>query len=307
MADIDGRVVELAASQEGMIRREHLIALGATSKVIARMRRVGVLRQVTTDTFALGGVPLTAGRRERVALWQAGSLGALSHASAAARWTFPRVGPGATEVVVPHGTTVPRSTVGRVHVSRRLPATDIVVLDGWRVTSPERTVIDMAARLGPRHLEECLLDLRRRHLVDVDAFHRRLGGDLRRRVPGMSRVDRIVARLTARPPGESWLEDRFIEVLADAGRPLPETQVWIVIDGHRYRVDNLWTAERLVVELDGHEFHSTRPDRRADAERRARLTGARYDVVVFTYDDVVDRPEYVLGVVDHHLAVRRAA
>jgi hypothetical protein len=46
-----------------------------------------------------------------------------------------------------------------------------------------------------------------------------------------------------------------------------------------------------VVELDGHEFHSSREHRRRDAERAARLTGAGWQLVVFTYDDVVRRPE----------------
>lgn len=306
MPKIDGQVIGLATSQDGLVRRDQLAALNVTSPVLGRLVRCGTLQPVTPAVFCLRAT-LSLSQRQQVALWQAGSLAALSHASAATCWTFPRVRPGAVEVVVPHGTNVPRSTIGVVHRSRQLRPCDVADLDGRRVTTPERTIVDLAGRLGPRHLTECLVELRRRELVDVDGFYQRLGRGQHRRVAGRNRVEQIVAVLTARPPGESWLEDRFIEVLVDGGRPLPETQAWIVVDGHRYRVDNLWAQQLLVVELDGHEFHSTRPDRRADAERRARLTGIGYDVVVFTYEDVVDRPDYVLDVVDQHLALRRAA
>lgn len=307
MAYRDAQVIEIATAQGGLVRRDQLVALGATHKVVGRLRRSGVLRQVTADVFVLAGVAISPERREQVALWEAGDHAALSHASAAARWAFPRVGAGAVEVVIPHGVPRPRSTIGRVHVTRCLKPEDVVALHGVRVTSPSRTVIDLACRLGPRHLEECLQDLRRRHLIDLDEMHEKLAMNPRRRVSGVARVERIVAHLGARPAGDSWLEDRFVEVLAEGGRRLPETQVWIVVDGHRYRVDGLWMPERLVVELDGHEFHSAKAHRRADAERAARITGAGYGLVVFTYDDVVDRPGYVLEMADHHLAMRRAA
>jgi hypothetical protein len=77
--------------------------------------------------------------------------------------------------------------------------------------------------------------------VDVEELWSSLVGPERRRVPAVGRVAAVVGHLAARPAGESWLEDQFIDLLTAAGIPLPETQVWIVVDGHRYRVDTCWS------------------------------------------------------------------
>ena len=305
MASVDGMVVELAGRQGGLVRRSQLGRLGITAKVVRRLERDGIVHLVTVDVLAVGSGSLDFDQRYRAALWQAGDRAALSHAAAAVRWAFPQIAPGAVEVVVPHGSTVPRATIGRVHVSRNLAPHDVVRHEGLAMTSPRRTVLDLAPRLGPEHLTRILLDLRRRSLLDLESLATELGVASHPGVAGVVRLERLVDRLVAAPPGDSWLEDEFLDILVRSGRRLPETQVALVVDGHQYRVDNLWLPERFVVELDGHEFHSTRPDRRRDAERAARITGAGYGVVVFTYEDVVDRPGYVGGVVDHHLAIRR--
>ena len=73
------------------------------------------------------------------------------------------------------------------------------------------------------------------------------------------------------------------------------------------RVDRAWEGPRLVVELDGHATHATRRQRRADAERDARLALAGWRVLRFTYEDVTRRPAYVVTTVERHLADWRAA
>jgi len=51
----------------------------------------------------------------------------------------------------------------------------------------------------------------------------------------------------------------------------------------------------------GHATHSTRRDRQRDAERAARLRLAGWRLVEFTYEDVVERPGYVAGMIRSHL------
>lgn len=204
----------------------------------------------------------------------------------ALRWELPRLATGTVEVVIAHGETRPEHTIGRVHVSRRLGPDQVTTLDGVRLTTPARTVVDLAGRCSSVHLEDCLLHLRRR-------------------TPGRTCLLGVVADLLEREAGDSYLEDRFFAVLARAGVRLPLAQVTISVDGHDDRVDGFWEPERLIVELDGDEFHRTRVDRQEDAARAARLTGAGYGLIRFTYDDVKDRPAYVVKTVLHHLYVRR--
>jgi very-short-patch-repair endonuclease len=68
-----------------------------------------------------------------------------------------------------------------------------------------------------------------------------------------------------------------------------------------------YERSRLVIETDGHGSHATRRERQSDAERDARLGAAGYRVLRFTYDDVVGRPDHVVGIIRTYLALDAAA
>jgi hypothetical protein len=63
-------------------------------------------------------------------------------------------------------------------------------------------------------------------------------------------------------------------------------------------------AERARETLDGHGSHATRPTS-AGAERAARLGLEKWEIVNLTYEDVVERPYYVVSIIRPYLEVRR--
>ena len=67
-------------------------------------------------------------------------------------------------------------------------------------------------------------------------------------------------------------------------------------------MDLFWDDVRLVAELARHRTHATRRDRQTDAERAARLGLERWRLVEFTYEDVVERPQYVVQTLRSYLA-----
>jgi very-short-patch-repair endonuclease len=93
---------------------------------------------------------------------------------------------------------------------------------------------------------------------------------------------------------ESELEALFLELVEGYGLAVPERQVDLG-DGDSWigRVDFLFRGARLVVEVDGAEFHDGLADRRRDAERDERLEAAGWTVLRFRWDDVVNRPAAV--------------
>ena len=100
-------------------------------------------------------------------------------------------------------------------------------------------------------------------------------------------------------PTESWLEHRFLELLDQAGLPLPTVQRRVRLRGNSVaRVDMSYDAIHLVIELDGHASHSTREQRDRDERRRNRLVLAGRRVLVFTYDHVVRAPVDVVEMVE---------
>ena len=89
----------------------------------------------------------------------------------------------------------------------------------------------------------------------------------------------------------STLEARFLELLIDAGLPLPETNRRA---GSR-RVDCRWPDQKLTVELDGYQFHNSRHSWEQDRhrEREARARGDEFRR--YTYGDVFERPALMLA------------
>jgi very-short-patch-repair endonuclease len=88
----------------------------------------------------------------------------------------------------------------------------------------------------------------------------------------------------------SRLERAFLRLLREAGLPLPETNRPA---GGR-RVDCRWPEQRLTVELDSYQFHSSRYAREQDRrrEREARARGVEFRR--YTYGDVLEDPSYML-------------
>ena len=93
------------------------------------------------------------------------------------------------------------------------------------------------------------------------------------------------------PVPESKLERRFLELLREAGLPLPQPNRPA---GGR-RVDCRWPIRRLTVELDSYRYHHSRhaweQDRRREREARARGDEFRR----YTYGDVVESPRLMLA------------
>ncbi len=86
---------------------------------------------------------------------------------------------------------------------------------------------------------------------------------------------------------DSVLETRFVAIMRSCG---VEVRQQVLIDEHP--VDGL-IGERLVVQLDGFEFHSRPADRRKDLRQDARLALLGYTVLRFDYQQVMFDHRYV--------------
>jgi very-short-patch-repair endonuclease len=106
-----------------------------------------------------------------------------------------------------------------------------------------------------------------------------------------------------REPTRSHLERLFLRVIRDAGLPRPDVNARL----GSYEVDFLWRAERLVAELDGYAYHSSREQFAADRRRDRELQRRGYVVLRFTYEEVTREPEAVLAALRAELAKRHAA
>ena len=191
-----------------------------------------------------------------------GDRAALSHHSGLALWGLSRTWPRTIHVTAP---TRHRHPGIRVHRARSLAAHDVRTQLGIRVTSPARTVLDCAPDLADAALARVLADGRRSGHLHPAALDDVLARFVNH--PGRLRV--LALRDDTQAPTRSRFEDLMIPFCRRYGLPVPQLNVWVA---GRER-DAYFPRERLIVELDGWEFHRDRgafeSDREHDAEALA--------------------------------------
>lgn len=280
-------LAELLATH-GVVRRRVLHKAGVPRRVIRRLLADGSLVLLAPDVLAAPGEP-PIGRE--LAAAAAALDGVVSGASAALRWGWALVGEPTQ-----HQVTVPRHRGGRelarVRVRRRdLGDDEWVERDGVRVTTPLRTALDCARDLSLREAVVALDSALRAKSVTLDELCDALAA--LPAGPGRRRVAAVVDLLD--PRSGSVLESLCRLVLVQAGLP-PEATQLTIRNGRAVigRFDFAWPGVRLVVEVDGFEFHSDRARYRKDRRRATALGRAGWTVLRFSWEDVVGSPEWVI-------------
>jgi hypothetical protein len=223
-----------------------------------------------------------------------GSL--LSHRSAAALWgLIPSLDHWPDVTVAGRARARPRITVHRTGVLKRV---DEATVDGIPVTSVARTLLDLAA-VAPYRLDRALEQAERLKLFDLRALNDVLRRSRGRR--GAGRLRQALALYEPMPFTRSELEQRFVALVRRAGVLAPAMNAFVA----GQEVDALWEAERLVVELDGYEFHRTRAAFERDRHRDTDLRLAGYDVIRLTWRQVVSQRHAVAALLRRRLAGAR--
>jgi very-short-patch-repair endonuclease len=234
--------------------------------------------------YAVGHVALPPLGRETAALLACGDGAVLSHLSAAAVWGLAHA-PPTVEVTVPRDRR-PRPRGVRVHRPNSLTADETRMRDGLRVTTPKRTLTDLARTLSLDDLERVVAEAHARRLVPA------FGGE---DVP--AKLRQVLAggpRLT-----KSEAERLLLRLIRRAGLPVPETNVLVA----GCQVDALWRDQRIAVEVDSWGFHGHRAAFERDRRRDVKLRAAGTLPVRLTARQLTDEPEAVIA----HLAQLLAA
>ncbi len=302
---IDAAIAERAARQLGLVTLEDCRLLGLTDAQRQHRLRTGRWAPVGHRTFRIRGAPVTWAQRLYAACLEAGQGAVVSHIAAAAWWGFPRISEGAVEISVPRSRSA-RSTLAVVHRPRAPVDSHATMHRGLPVTTPERTLVDIAGRVTLSLLESCLDDSLRRGLVHPERLNGVVSAMRSRGRPGVRRLQELAAVPVEVGRRASWLEREFVRLAQQHGVPLPRLQAPIEVRGRIYFADGLYDWASIVIELDGHGSHATRRERQHDAERTAHFMELGLRVLRFTYEDVIERPRYVADTILRHLAAARS-
>jgi Protein of unknown function (DUF559) len=285
---VDVRVAELAAQQHNRFSRSQLATLGIGPDEIRHRLDAGRWVAVHEAVFAIAPVlDDERGRWMAATLTEAGSV--LSHASAGAAWGW-WDRPREFEIVTRPGSGGPRRLDGvLVHRSLTL-GDDVAEVHGIRATAVPRTLLDLTPHVGSRLLARCVREaIRLRTTSAADVIDALAGRHRGRR--GSRRLALTVARYTGLPVerARSGAEVVALELLRDAGRPMPELNRRVAGE----EADLSWSSLRLIIEIDGGPFHL---DAGEDARKTATWERAGWTVKRVPSDLVYKRPEQLLAI-----------
>jgi very-short-patch-repair endonuclease len=283
-------VVELAGRQHGAVSVAQTRSAGLNARDQLCAVRAGRLVVVERTVLVVAGSPDTWNRRLQVGLLALGGDAWVSHEAAAALLGLDRSVPGALEFTTARARRCRPPAGCIVHTTTRIGAVDVLTVGGFRCASATRTVLDLAAGATPDRLAAALDSSIRLHLSAPLVLIERLG---ELRGPGRYGV-RLLDQLLLDSGGETMLERRFLALVREAGLPRPVTQQRVRSHGrHVARVDFLYTAQSMVVEVSGRLGHSNPADRGRDAQRRNELQDLGFAIYEYTWGDIVRRPRYV--------------
>ena len=190
-----------------------------------------------------------------------------------------------------------------VHTVNAVDLVDRAVVATIPVSSPTRTLIELARSMSNEHLTRALDSATRDGGTSDEFLHRRLVALRGRGRPGLARLLKVVEGIEVTRGGHSWLEREFLVLMSRAGLPQPARQQVVGKRRNRLiRVDCRFPGTDVVVELLGYTFHRSPLQMQSDAERMNQMLLDGLRPYQFTYIDVVERPEHVVSTVRAALA-----
>jgi very-short-patch-repair endonuclease len=278
------------------------LAGGVSASAIVRRVRAGRLELVHQGVYALpqtADIPLAA---ETAALLACGEDAILSHHSAVTLWGLRPGTARPIHVTVPGDRGFPAPTGIRLHRSRILATQDIRRHQGLRVTSPARAILDAAANLPDRDVEqmlgEGLFALRLLTRAEVAELLARAGNHR-----GRARLERVAGAHVDDTRTDSPPEERLLAMIRAAGLPEPRLRVHML----GYRLDFFWPDLGLAVEVDAYGTHGSPARFEADRRRDARLLAEKGIVVLrLTRVGIEDRPFETISLLARTIGQREA-
>ncbi len=298
----EAEISRLAAMQHGCAHRYQLEAAGLSRRAVARRVQKGSYARLHVDVLLVRhalGDPLTSAM---AAVLQLRGNAIISGLSAARIWRiWGDADPGQVEATLV-GSELGRPRGLRVRRLSRLPPHEIRRCHGVPLTSPSRTLLDLAVYLAPLELEAALANARRLRLVR-DSDLRRTLTSAPATTAGITRLRDLLDGETSARDTRSVYERKLLALIELAQLPKPLTNVNVA--GHM--VDLFWPEAGLVVEFDSWTFHRDRKTFETDRLRDQNLALHGLRVARVTAHQIDQRPHATVARLTGALVAARLA
>ncbi len=284
--ELEQRIGDLVARQHGVATRRQLMDAGLSRSAIRRRLRSGRMRALHRGVYLVAPFPLTY-TRDMAAVLASGRRSVLSHFNAAELIAMQPSGRKCASGIVDvtgQGEGGRRCAGIRVHRVEQLERDEWMIREGIPVTTPVRTLLDLAPLLDKRQLEEAVARAERNGLVTREQL---LAYVARKRGRRGARALRKVLGVAGGPAlTRSEADAKFLALVREANLPPPETNVSV----GPYEVDFLWRAAGMAVEVDGFKYHGSHERFEGDRRRDAQFLASGISVLRLTWRRIVHEP-----------------
>jgi very-short-patch-repair endonuclease len=288
MHAVERAIGAIAGAQDNVIHRDQLMAAGLGRGAIRHRLSAGRLQPLHRAVYLIGHAPPTEIGRARAAVLACGDGAVASHRTAAVLWDLLRATTGDVDVMITG--RHPHSRPGiAVHRTLELPASEVRDIRGLAITSPARTVCDIAGTEPTNDVEHALQEARVRKLLTDPQLQAIVAQAPTRK--GAALIKKLLAIDGATGYTRSKAERRMRSLLRQANVRMPRSNVYM----HGCLVDFVWEDERIVVEVDGYLAHGNRSAFEVDRKRDQILAAVGYTVIRITWRQLTEEPLEVVA------------
>jgi very-short-patch-repair endonuclease len=285
----DAALLALAARQHGVVSDAQARVLGYSERTIRRRVASSEWQRPLPRVLRCTGAPKTARQDAMAAVLWAGPESCASHTTAGTLWSLDGIRAGRIEVTVAGGRGL-RSPRVAVHRSLTLAPSDRRQIDQITVTSPTRTLLDLARSLSMGALELAMEDAFRSGLSSPGRLESCFSKVEAERRAGAPRLRTLLETRSGGAGTGSGGEVRLEGLLRRHGLPRPVRQHPVTNGGRTIYVDLAYPELRLAIEFDSLRWHTGRTKLDNDAERRNLLRAANWDLLTVTHTMIRRRP-----------------
>ena len=222
----DLEIARRAAEQWGVLSIAELMDCGLSRQAVQARASIGRLHRLYRGVYAVGHSNLPLKGRFIAAVKACGTGAVLSHYSAAVLHGFLQWDDRYPEVTVIGSATRVHPRL-RVHRTSELTPDDRCWREGIPLTSPARTLADLAGCLDDRSLRRAVRQAQSLRQVQLSQLADVIGRLGRRR--GARRLAQVIA--TGPAPTRSELEDLVLDLVLNGGLAHPHVNVPLMLDG----------------------------------------------------------------------------
>jgi very-short-patch-repair endonuclease len=286
----EGAAVWVAGQQLDLVTTKQLAVAGVTERMITIRHRRGTLHRVHQGVHLLGTGAMLPGARELAAVLACGDHSLIRRRSALALLGITPPWGGDIEVITVGRRPRDRSGLD-LHCVAALSNQDRGTQHGIPIVAPAFALLEFAAIATGDELERAIAEAYVLKLATERQLRRTLERNVR--VAGAAALRAELDR----EGGPQWTrkeaERRMKLLLRGAGLPIALTDQRVA----GFKADFFWPAQRLIVEVDGYQFHSSRWAFERDHRRDQAHKNAGYEVIRVTWRQLNEEPLRVVAAI----------